>query len=208
MTSRLDKTPGTMKRWIVEVVSGLTCLLSTSMGWAHGGAAQVDAPKLVAVRGQLPPLPTGVAELRFGDIFKLPVGPTGLEPSERLRELDGKTVRMVGYVASTESPAPGMFILSPLPVSIGGEDESLSDDLPPSAVFVHLQGPAALRGLIQVTGVLNVGAQEEPDGRVSSVRLVLSEAASRRYSAAPVALRKRGSAVAQIVPGPSTAHGH
>ncbi|MFX7906621.1 hypothetical protein ABTK51_20115, partial [Acinetobacter baumannii] len=94
--------------------------------------AQVDAPKLVAVRGQLPPLPTGVAELRFGDIFKLPVGPTGLEPSERLRELDGKTVRMVGYVASTESPAPGMFILSPLPVSIGGEDESLSDDLPPS----------------------------------------------------------------------------
>ncbi|MFX6296441.1 hypothetical protein ABTF71_19690, partial [Acinetobacter baumannii] len=85
-----------------------------------------------------------------------------------------------------------MFILSPLPVSIGGEDESLSDDLPPSAVFVHLQGPAALkvvpnfRGLIHVTGVLNVGAQEEPDGRVSSVRLVLSEAASRRYSAAPV----------------------
>ncbi|MGH9884568.1 MAG: hypothetical protein ACREBE_03515, partial [bacterium] len=71
-----------------------------------------------------------VSELRFGEIFEMPVGPRGLEPSAKLLELDGKHVRMRGYMVRAETPTPGVFILSPFPVALGDEDESLADDLP------------------------------------------------------------------------------
>jgi hypothetical protein len=119
--------------------------------------------------------------LKFRELFKLPIGPRGLEPSEKLIGLNGKRVRIVGYMAKEENPTSGMFILSPLPVNMGDEDESFADDLPASAVFIHL-GSASnefasyLPGLIKLTGVLEFGAQQEPDGRVSMVRLLLDPA--------------------------------
>ncbi len=112
-------------------------------------------------------------------MVKMPVGPKGLEPTERLLSLDGKRVRMVGYMVKQEVATPGMFILAHTPLALGDEDESLSDDLPATAVFVHLQGQGTsaavpyVPGLIQLTGVLNVGAQDELDGHVSSYRLLL-----------------------------------
>ena len=152
---------------------------------AHGGQATLGAPPALAVSGVLPPPPAGVAELRFSDMFQRPVGPRGLEPSARLLALDGLSVRLVGYMASAESPIPGRLILSPLPIALGDEDEPLADDLPAQAVFVHLSGPAATqtlpnyRGLLQLQGRLSVGARDEPDGHLSSVRLLLDERASQ-----------------------------
>jgi hypothetical protein len=166
--------------------------VSTLLGWL-GAVAPVlaqadqvyrDAPAAVQVTGMLPAPPAGVAELRFGDLFKRPVGPRGLEPTARLLALDGQTVRLVGYMADAALPMAGRLILAPQPTTLGDEDEALADDLPAQAVFVHLSGPAAqytlpnYRGLIQLQGRLALGALDEPDGHRSAVRLLLDAQAS------------------------------
>ncbi|WP_457336065.1 hypothetical protein [Rhizobacter sp. P5_C2] len=121
------------------------------------------------------------ADLKFREFFQLPVGPRGLAPSARLLSLDGQPVRITGYLAHQEasSAAPGIALLTPLPVSLGDEDESFADDLPASTLYLHLAAPLASRtisyrpGLVSLTGTLQVGAQREADGRASFVRLVL-----------------------------------
>ena len=160
-------------------------LVATAAGTAvaHGGAATIPVPPELAATAAPA---VGATDLKFSEIFRLPIGPTGLEPSAKLLSLAGKKVRLVGYMASVELPIPGRLVMTPLPVSLGDEDESLSDDLPATAVFVHLSAVHAqstvpnLRGLLQVVGTLELGAQDEPDGHVSSVRLRLDEPASSR----------------------------
>ena len=163
----------------------IATLLACPPVLAHGGQATLAAPPALAVSGLLAPPPAGVAELRFSEMFQRPVGPKGLEPSARLLALDGLTVRLVGYMASAEVPMVGRLVLSPLPIALSDEDEPLADDLPAQAIFVHLSGPAAAHtlpnysGLIQLQGQLSVGAREEPDGHLSSVRLLLDERTSQ-----------------------------
>jgi hypothetical protein len=145
-----------------------------------------QVPAVLAVLGELPPPAAGVTDLKFRELFKLPIGPRGLEPSEKLIGLNGKRVRMVGYMAKEEDSAAGMFILSPLPVTMGDEDESFADDLPASAVFVHMESASNalipyLPGLIKLTGTLQFGAQQEGDGRVSMVRLLLDPALAKEF---------------------------
>jgi hypothetical protein len=128
-------------------------------------AHATKVPALLAVRGPLDAPPKGVAELKFRDVFKLPAGAKGLEPTDTLRKLDGKRVRIIGYMVQWETPIASGFLLSPLPVAAGDEDESLADDIPPSALFVSLpKGSDAvvpnLPGLIKVSGTLRVGAHE------------------------------------------------
>jgi hypothetical protein len=45
----------------------------------------------------LPPAPPGATDLKFSELFK-PIGPRGLEYSEKVRALDGKKVRILGYM--------------------------------------------------------------------------------------------------------------
>lgn len=140
-------------------------------------------PAVCAALVQLPhagaATPEPVAELRFGELFAQPVGPRGLAPSAKLLSLNGRAVRMLGYMAAAEQPTAGVLVLIPLPASLGDEDEHLADDLPAHAVFVHLSGPAATRpvpnhaGLIRLQGQLSVGPRNEADGHVSTVRLLL-----------------------------------
>ena len=142
-----------------------------------------QAPMAPAFQGELP-APSGVTDLKFREFFKMPIGPRGLEASDKLIALAGKRVRILGYMARQETPAAGMFILAPLPVSLGDEDESLSDDLPASSIFVHVAGAGEARpgearpvayfsGLLRLTGTLRLGPHEESDGHVSTVRLEL-----------------------------------
>lgn len=152
---------------------------------AHGASVVPHRVAAIEVRGELPPPKAGVASIKFGEFFRMPIGPQGLEPSEKLLALNGKPVRLLGYMVRDETQGAGHFLFSPLPVSLGDEDESLSDDLPPTAVTVHLQGAGKqivpwVDGLIQLTGTLEVGALDEGDGRVSSVRLMLDPQLSRR----------------------------
>ena len=166
-------------------------------GHAHAGEAPMVPPPGVAVRLPVEAPAAGVVDLKFSEMFKMPVGPQGLEPSARLLSLHGKPVRLIGYMVDTESRAPGTLILAPLPVSNGHEDESLADDLPATAVFVHLSGMAAqqtvrsMRGLIQLTGTLQVGAADEADGRVSAIRLRVDESTSRLLTGEPANVASR-----------------
>jgi hypothetical protein len=126
----------------------------------------------------LPPLPAGVSELKFDEFFVHPVGPKGLKFTEKLRKLDGKRVRMVGYMVEQDKGVPGVFLFSALPIQLHDHDAALADDLP--AAVVHVSVPTCrdqriphARGRMLVTGVLNIGPRDEPDGRVSAVRLAL-----------------------------------
>lgn len=157
---------------------------STAAG-AHGEAASVPVPPGLGVAAPAP-ASAAAADLNFAEMFRLPIGPRGLEPSARLLALAGSQVRLAGYMASAEHAVAGRLVLAALPVSLGDEDDSLSDDLPASAVFVHLSPAHAgrvlpnLRGLLRLTGTLQLGAQDEPDGHVSSLRLLLDAATSQR----------------------------
>ena len=126
-------------------------------------------------------LSSAPVDVRFGEFFKTPVGPGGLEASPRLRELDGRRVRITGYMVRDDAAASRTFILSPLPIVLGHEDDDLADDLPPSAVAVRW--PEAFAsfdrpwrpGIVRVTGTLCAGTSRESDGRLSAIHLLLDE---------------------------------
>lgn len=150
--------------------------------WVAGAAAASDEPitpaepatlKVVAPPGQ------AVIRMSFGDFYRRPVGPRGLEPGPRLLASAGSRVQLTGFVAhGPEGAAPPDFaIMAPLPVSLGDEDEGLADDLPAAVAYVHWTDPrvaASLAGChraVRVTGRLELGRSAESDGRMSFVRL-------------------------------------
>jgi len=143
------------------------------------GALAQPAPT-VAAAGSLQPV-----SLRLQDFFQMPVGPKGLVISERLRQAQGRQVRITGYVVQQEVATLGQFLLTPRPVLMSQHADGEADDLPPATVFVRLDAAqqdwavAHARGLVEVTGTLEVGRQEERDGRVSWFRLQLAPEAIR-----------------------------
>jgi len=151
---------------------------------AHEATSAVRVPATLAVRKELGAPPAGVSELKFRDIYKLPAGPKGFEPTDKLKSLDGKRVRIVGYMVHQEHAPAGEFLLSPLPVMLGDEDESFADDLPASAILVELPKARtlaipALPGLLQLSGTLRVGMRADASGRATAARLVLDAAPER-----------------------------
>jgi hypothetical protein len=180
-------------RFVVRsLLTGVLCLhalvvaaSAPGIASAHRDDAATRVPASLAVQKTLGPPPAGVTELRFRDLFKLPVGPKGLEPTEKLLALDGKRVRIIGYMVR-QSPAPaGMFLLSPLPAALGDEDESLADDLPPTTLAISLDESRdlvlpMLPGLLQITGTLHVGMRVDPaTGRSVPAAIAIDEVPQR-----------------------------
>lgn len=163
---------------MVAVALTLSFILSAQ---AHDSAANLTTETLqiqfLQVTGKLPVLAIGVTDLKFNELYKMPVGPRGIEPSAKLQSLNNKLVRIVGYMAKQETLTPGLFIMTPLAVNIGDEDDKFADDMPANSIFVHLEGANQVvnyvPGLINVVGVLNVGSKHEIDGRISYVQLKL-----------------------------------
>ena len=118
-------------------------------------------------------------DMRFREFFKNPVGPAGLEISDALTAAHGKRVRLTGYMVAQDEGIVGRFFLAPLPIRMSEHADGDADDLPPSTVVVVMPPRDNTRllahtpGLIQLTGVLQVGRHELPDGRVTWVRLEL-----------------------------------
>ncbi len=174
-----------MHRLTIRFALIVGALLSPMPFACAAPSVATKAPPALAVSKQLGAPPAGVADLKFRDLFKLPVGPKGLEPTDKLAGLDGKRVRIVGYMVQQEPPLAGSFILSPLPVVAGDADDSFADDIPASAIFVVLPKSAdtvvpPLAGLIQLTGTLRVGAREMPGaGRVAPAVLELDREPER-----------------------------
>lgn len=117
--------------------------------------------------------------LKFGDFFRQPVGPRGLELGDALRRADGRDAQLVGYMVSQEGARAGLFLLTPRPVRMSEHADGEADDLPPATVTVLLDETQRDRviqhreGLVALTGRLSVGREEDPSGRVSWVRLHL-----------------------------------
>src|SRR5882672_819043 len=93
----------------------------------------------------LPSLPAGIEDLKFRDFFVMPVGPRGLEMSPKLSALDGRRVRILGYMAQQEEPHPGFFMLTPVPINVAEASDGMANDLPPATLFVHLPPEQANR---------------------------------------------------------------
>lgn len=167
-----------LKRAITVILLTLgTALLAN----AHEQSINTSAEHLLLqglqINGTLPALTNGTTDLKFSELFKMPVGSRGMESSAKLLSLDNKPVRIGGYMAKQETPTPGLFILTPLPVNMGDEDDKFADDMPANSIFVHVDNPNALvlytPGLINLTGLLSLGNVQEVDGRISYVRVHL-----------------------------------
>lgn len=172
-------------------------------------AAAAGAPRAIPANALpvLPPAPDGVTHLDFEQFFKKPVGPRGLELTDTLQSLNGRRVRLLGYMVRQEQRTPGVFLLSPVPASTHESHYGLADDLPASTVHVSVptmkyQILPHTPGLMLLTGLLEVGNREEASGRISTVRLTLDPpAASAVLGAKTNAARGVASAA---VPQPSS----
>jgi hypothetical protein len=158
-------------------------LATTAVFWM--GAAQAEATAAKVTRQ-----PT---ELRFRDFFSLPIGPTGLDFSDTLKQANGQAVRLVGYMVQQENPVPGRFMLAQRPVQMSEHADGEADDLPAATVLVRLDASQQdwlvphVRGLVSVSGTLKVGRDEAPDGRVSWVQLHLDAESARSMNASEMA---------------------
>lgn len=131
---------------------------------------------------KLPPLPPGVHELKFSDFFKSPVGPLGLELTDKVKQLDGRRVRILGFMVRQTDPWTNAFLLTSVPVQLHEHEYGLADDLPASALYVRLpEKDRALvpftPGLLLVTGTLRLGARDIEGHRRTWVTLDMDPAA-------------------------------
>jgi hypothetical protein len=123
--------------------------------------------------------------LAFKSFYKLPVGSQGLEMTDALRSAHGTERKIVGYMVQQERPHLGRFLLSPRPVQMSEHADGEADDLPAALVTVYLDASQSdwavpyTKGLISLTGTIEVGRLEETDGRVSWVRMRVSPEATR-----------------------------
>ncbi|MFT3783439.1 MAG: hypothetical protein QM790_15615 [Nibricoccus sp.] len=127
---------------------------------------------------QLPATNSSATELKFSELFQTPVGPKGLAYTEKANHLNGHRVRILGFMVRQTRPAPGFLMLTDYALTTHEGEYGLCDDLPPATVFVKVPKYADLAvpftpGPLLLTGKLEIGPQQEADGRVSHVRLVL-----------------------------------
>jgi len=126
----------------------------------------------------LPPLPPGVTELKFSEFYRQPIGPRGFEFTDQLRGLDGKRVRIAGYMVRQSQPVVRCLLLSPVPVTLHEHEYGFAEDMPATILHVFTDSIAPEKvpftpGLLLLTGTLSLGNRPEADGRVSYVRLQL-----------------------------------
>lgn len=167
---------------------------------AHGSEMAVphSAPGIQIEAGRV--LPQDLPVLIPDDLFVRPVGPYGLEVTDKTRGLQGQHVRLVGYMARESDPAPDRFILTGYAVEIDSYQEAGAGDIPAEAVFVRPARATGehlpfVPGPISVAGWLEFGPKEESDQLVSSFRLVMdddsSEALQHAHPLIPVQSARR-----------------
>lgn len=186
---------------LVLTAAPLAAQEATALRHPPRTAAALPQPAPVAPAvAALPPLPAGIEELKFADFFKTPVGPAGLELTDKIRALDGHRVRILGHMVTeevtkcsgddaptvrgrklpvwTECLTPGRLLLTPRPAEVSYAHYGICDDLPPQTLYVTVpekfgEPVPHTPGLLLLTGTLSVGNKPEPDGRISTVRLTL-----------------------------------
>jgi hypothetical protein len=159
-----------------------------------------------SARPPLPSLPNDVAELEFDEFFQKPVGPLGLQYSDKLNRLNGRKVRILGYMVKQSKPVERTFLFSPRPIINNEQEYGLADDLPASTVHVFTTAAAPAQvpftpGPLLLTGTLSLGNCVEADGRTSTIRLHLDPPT-------PEQLKAAHDAAAQPAHDSHSGHGH
>ena len=144
--------------------------------------AERDQQGLVRKPLNLPPLPEGVEELGFQEFFQNPVGPRGLEPTSKLLSLNGKRVRIVGFVAEMERSNKRNILFAPVPLKPQPEEYGLADEIPATHMLVTIPGDPTVQvpivpGALLLTGTLSIG-NSTADGETSFVRMRLDPPAT------------------------------
>lgn len=121
----------------------------------------------------LPWLGEQAALLEFDDLYS-GASPLGLELSPKLKSLDGKKVRMSGFMAPPLKPTLHFFVLTKTPMSVCPFC-STDADWPNDIVLIKLSRPVTALPFdrpITVTGQLELGYNmDEETGFISLVRL-------------------------------------
>lgn len=119
-------------------------------------------------------------ELRFRDLVSYCSHAPEWPATHPLRELEGKTVRILGRIALEHPAQPSHFLLTSgaaQAVNSSGNDQKVTVQVALDAA--HQQSlPSFASGLIEARGMLRVGRFEEPSGHVSWLRLELPHEAS------------------------------
>ena len=139
----------------------------------HKTASQVTAPAIV---------------LKFQEFYETKNG--ALDFSDKLKSLNGKRVQVTGFMAHMENAPLGAFYVCPHP-TFCDEEGSGTADLPPDSVRVIVRGAKGqtidfVPRAVLVTGLLQVGSQEDEKGDISRIRIILDQAPAK----APIALVK------------------
>jgi hypothetical protein len=111
-----------------------------------------------------------------------------LKPSQKLLTLNGRRVRMEGFIAELEEAPKGAFYLCPHPVTCD-EGGAGTGDLPPETVLVIVRSAGkhtvgAIKRPVQVTGVLEISSKPDSEGRTAPIRLYLDAPAKGRANIA------------------------
>jgi len=157
-------------------VSAAENAVRVNRGAPTNSVTRNPAPQNAPPKVELPPAPEGVTDLQFSEIYQLPIGPEGLAFTDKVRGLKGQKVRMLGYMVKQTQPMPWTMLLSPIPMTLHESHYGFAEDLPAQVVHAFTERTTTpilphTPGLMLLTGRLDLGAQEEPDGRVSHVRL-------------------------------------
>lgn len=135
-----------------------------------------------ALQAQVTPDPVRIPEfatwpeLRMKDLFKNPIGDYGLEYSDTAKALDGKSVRITGFMAQTDWKEYHHFLLATFPLILHDREYGQADEIPSGAVLVEMpKGEAAAftKGLMMLSGTLRLGRFQAPGDRTIWARLEL-----------------------------------
>jgi hypothetical protein len=164
---------------ILVVAAGVLLFVGGAVAVRASRGAQAPILPHSALQADVP------APLEFREL--LDSGPA-LRPSAKATALDGKRVRIVGFMADMEEPMEGAFYLVPRPIKLD-ESGAGTGDLPLEGILVVVAGSEGkvlpqISGPLEGTGVLEVGNRADDHGRVSNFRLRLEPDHSRWRSRA------------------------
>jgi hypothetical protein len=121
-----------------------------------------------------------VTTIRLQSFFKMPIGPKGLEVSEKVLNASGQKIRLTGYMVQNELPTQGVFMLSPRPIQLSEHADGDANDLPAAVCLVYLDDRQKNWIVPHIAGPLSVEGQftfkriEASDGSVAWFHLYLA----------------------------------
>jgi len=131
------------------------------------------------VRSQVRWESTEPTALELQSLFKLPVGPKGMEVTDKVMQASGHRVRITGFMVKSELPTPGAFMLAPRPVQMSEHADGDANDLPASVCWIYLDSTQKnwlvphIPGPVTVEGLFSFKRFEAADGSVGWFHLQL-----------------------------------